>query len=488
MILSDAKNRLKVGVRHVKKNTVLLLAVLLILSNVMTYQITRSADPLTEPSPVEVDNGVNEGMPTELLPFLEVLDILNSRYLDEVTREELLEAAIQGMVDMLDDPQTSFLDATHWEEMMIKLDGSFSGIGIEITSDQDYITVLVPIKNTPGERAGLLSGDRIVAVDGEDTIGISTTEAVKLMRGPVDTKVTLTVERPGVDGQLTFEIIRANIILPSVFPEMLENNMGYIEITTFDDHTGGDFQEALLELEAQGMKGLILDLRNNPGGLLSEAIKIGQELLPAGPITHMVDRDGKIEKTYLSYGVKKDYPIVVLVNGSSASASEIIAGAIQDTESGVLVGTKTYGKATVQSLENLSNRAGLRFTVAKYQTPNGRDIHDVGLEPDVVIELPEEAYLLFHRIVSDLEPGDEDPTVMFLQRMLKTLKYDVSDSGVYDSDTEKAVRSFQSNRGLTETGAINQETRVILDEEVEKELKRLDVQLKKAKEILRTNM
>jgi carboxyl-terminal processing protease len=470
-----------------KKKTVLFLAVLLIASNLVTFQITRGANPPVTPIPVDNSNGVVK-TPEELQPLVEVLDILSKRYLDEVSREELLEAAIKGMIDSLDDPQTSFLDPTHWQEMMIKLDGSFSGIGIEITSEQNYITVLAPIKNTPGERAGLLSGDRIVEVDGEDTVGITTMEAVKLMRGPAGTKVILTVERPGIDGQLTFEITRANIILPSVFPELLEGGIGYIEITTFDDHTGSDFRQALLELEAQGMKGLILDLRDNPGGLLNEAVKMGQELLPAGPITHMVDREGNIRETYRSFGVQKDYPIVVLVNGSSASASEIIAGALQDTGSAVLVGTKTYGKATVQSLENLSNSAGLRFTVAKYQTPSGRDIHGVGLEPDFVVELPEEFFMLHHRITSDLKPGDEEPSVLFLQKMLKTLKYNVSESGVFDSATERAVRSFQGKHGLSVNGEVNSQTRIKLHDEVDNELKRLDTQYKKAIEILRTKM
>jgi carboxyl-terminal processing protease len=436
------------------------------------------------PPPVSADTGNSNKTPEELEAFLEVLDILTDRYLDEVSAEELINAAIKGMVDSLDDPQTSFLDPSHWEEMMIKIDGSFSGIGIEINSVDGYITVIAPIKNTPGERAGLQSGDRIVEVDGDDIIGITTMEAVKLMRGPEGTPVTITVERETVDGQLTFEIIRGNIVLPSVFPEMLENSIGYIEISTFDDHTGEDFRKALLELETQDMKGLILDLRNNPGGLLSEAIKVGQELLPAGPITHMVDRDGNIVTTYRSYGVEKNYPIVVLVNGASASASEIIAGAFQDTGTATLVGTKTYGKATVQHLEGLSNSTGLRYTMAKYTTPNGRDIHEEGLEPDIVIELPDKYYMVHHRVVSDLNPGDENTSVLFLQKILLALDYRVDESGVYDQATEQAVRSYQSRQGLPVTGKLNDATRNKLDEDLDKLQERLDEQFKKAKELI----
>lgn len=464
-----------------------MLVIVLLFSNAITYRATRSAYKFNAVIPPSSDQGEDK-TPEELKPFIEVLDILAQRYLDEISKEELINSAIKGMVDSLEDPQTSYLDATHWEEMMIKIDGSFSGIGIEINSVNDYITIIAPIKNTPGEQAGLKAGDRIVNVDGEDVIGFTTMEAVKLMRGEKGTKVTLTVERDGVDEPLIFEIIRDNIVLPSVFPEMMDNSIGYIEVTTFDEHTGSDFREALLELETQGMKGLILDLRDNPGGLLTEAIEIGQELLPAGPITHVVDRDGIIQETYRSYGLEKTYPIVVLVNGGSASASEIIAGAFQDTGTGVLVGTKTYGKATVQHLEGISGSNGLRYTVAKYQTPNGRDIHEEGLEPDVIVELPQEFFISHHRLVSDLKPGDDDSSVLFLQKMLAALKYKVTDSGVFDSETEKAVRSFQSKHGLSVTGEVNQETRTKLNDEVDALLKQLDNQLDKAREIILENM
>lgn len=474
----------------VKKRTVFLLVVILIFSNAITYRATRATYRWRKPTPDAASPaaGDKESVREELKPFIEALDILSKRYLDEISNEELINAAIKGMVESLDDPQTSFLDPTHFEDMMIKLDGSFSGIGIEINSVDDYITIIAPIKNTPGERAGLLAGDRIVAVDGEDIKGISTMQAVKMLRGAEGTSVTLTVERPGVADQLTFEIVRGNIVLPSVFPKKLEKDIGFIEIATFDEHTGDDFREALLKLETEGMRGLIIDLRDNPGGLLSEAIKIAQELLPAGPITHVVNRDGKIMNTYRSYGVVKEYPIVILVNGASASASEIIAGAFQDSGAGVLVGTKTYGKATVQNLEGLSNSAGLRYTVAKYQTPNGRDIHEVGLEPDVVVELPAEFFMVHHRIVSDLKPGDEGVNVLFLQKMLLALQYNVSETSNYDKATEQAVRSFQSKHGIRVTGRVDLATRTKLDEEVNLLLERLDTQKQKAIEILLQKM
>ncbi|WP_050780774.1 S41 family peptidase [Dethiobacter alkaliphilus] len=475
-----------------KRRIIIMLAVALVLSNLITYRATRNAYrwPVNMPPAAEEngDDNVAEEKSAELAAFLEVLSILEDRYLDEVSQEELLTAAIQGMVESLDDPQTSFLDPSHWEEMMITIDGSFSGIGVEINSVDDYITIISPIRNTPGERAGLLAGDRIVEVDGEDIVGITTMEAVQLMRGPEGTPVTITVERDGVDEPITVEIIRESIMLPSVFPKMLESGIGYIEVTNFDEHTGETFREALLELETEDMGGLILDLRDNPGGLLNEAVKIARELLPAGPITHMVDRDGEILETYQSFGTEKPYPIVVLVNGASASASEIIAGAFQDTGTATVVGTKTYGKATVQHLEGLANSTGLRYTVAKYQTPNGRDINEVGLEPDVEVELPDELRVLFHRVARDLKPGDEDMNVQFLQQMLKSLDYNVNDTGVYDSATERAVRSFQNEHGLNATGELNLETRTQLNEEIDRLLEENDTQMQKAVEVILEKM
>ena len=422
----------------------------------------------------------------ELLPLVEVLNILSERYLEDVSREELIKEAINGMVNSLDDPQTNFLDSAHFEEMMIKIDGSFSGIGIEISEVDGYITIIAPIKDTPGEKAGLLPGDRIIAIDGQDVVGMTTMEAVKLIRGPEGTSVRLTVEREQLTEPLEFQITRANIIVPSVFSELLAEQIGYIQITSFDEHTGQDFQKAILELETEGMRGLLLDLRNNPGGLLDQAVLVAQEIIPAGPITHMVDRDGNVLQTYHSYGTKKAYPMVVLVNGASASAAEIIAGAVQDTDAGTLVGTKTYGKATVQHLESLSQLGGLRYTVAKYQTPNGRDIHENGLEPDVVVELPDDYYFLQYGIYSDLKPGDEGGSVLILHKMLTALQYPVQETAQYDGQTEKAVRAFQAAHGLAASGAVNQATREELTTQLEPLLEEMDLQKKRALEILRT--
>ncbi len=459
---------------------------LLLVSNLMTFRATRDFyqwrvnTPPSSSSPVNNDNGQEQ-----LETFYKVLEILAERHLQEVSMEELIDAAIKGMVGVLDE-QTRYMSPQEWQDMMDKTSGTFSGIGIEIVSVDGYITIIAPIKGTPGERAGLLPEDRIVGVDGEDIRGISAMEAVTLIRGPEGTPVTLKVLRGEEETELTFEIIRGNIVMPSVIYKLLEDSIGYIEISNFDDHSGQDFSVALMELENQGMNGLLLDLRNNPGGLLSEAVKIGQDLLPAGPITFVVDRDGETLNTYYSYGAAKPYPIVVLINGASASASEIIAGALQDTGAGVLVGTKTFGKATVQHLEGLGGSAGISYTIAKYKTPDGRDIHGQGLEPDFTVELPAGHFL--HPLTLDMKKGDENSNVTFLQQTLALIGYDLPETGIFDADTEQAVMDFQRDFDLPVTGSVKQDTRKMLHEAAEDARERMDTQMQKAMEIIREKM
>lgn len=368
--------------------SIILVLIIFIMSNVTTFFVTLGARETFRVLPPgtgdqEEDPG---GDPEEMALFFEVLEIIKENYVDSVDLKELEEGAIQGMLEVLGDPQANFFDRESMEDMMSKTLGSYSGIGIVIDSQDNYITVISPIKGTPGERAGLLPGDRILEVDGESIVGITTSEAASLMRGPKGESVTLQVERAG-EGPLEFIIVRDDIDVESVFPEMLEEDIGYIFISNFDRSTGKEFEEALVKLEGQGMKGLILDLRDNPGGLLTEAVRVGKAIVPAGPITHVVDGSGKTIQTHNSQLEKKPYPIVVLVNGYSASASEIVAGALQDSHGAQLVGTRTFGKATVQNLEELSNQGGIRYTVAKYLTPNRRNIHGEGLEPDHMVEL-----------------------------------------------------------------------------------------------------
>jgi carboxyl-terminal processing protease len=471
-------------VSFLKNKTIFLLCIVILVSNLLTFQVTteinkRRAD--TPPSSSLGDETINSGR-EGLAAFYEILDILSERHLEEITYEELIQAAIEGMINTLDDPQTTFMDVSHWQDFLNLNKGTFTGIGIEIMSVDEYVTVYAPIKGTPGERAGLLAGDLIIEVDGQDITGFSTFEAVQLIRGPEGTDVTLKILRD--NEPLTLTITRESIQVPSVYNDMLPEKIGYIEVTNFDQNTGEEFIIALMELENKGLEGLILDLRGNPGGLLDEAVKVGQALLPAGPITYVVDREGRKINTYYSYGTAKPYPIVLLVNGASASASEIIAGAFQDSNAGILVGTKTFGKATIQHMEELADKTGLKYTVAKYLTPKERDINGVGLEPDFLVELPQ-AHMYRYTLTLDLQRGDENYNVRYLQRILNILEYGVSVSGIFDGPTENAVSAFQAELGLPVTGRVDQYTRNKLQQEMDSALEKMDTQKQKAMEIIR---
>ncbi len=322
----------------------------------------------------------------ELTFFYEVLEIIKNKYVEEIDFQKLEEGAVRGMLEALGDHQTTFFTAEDMENMLIHTKGTYEGIGVVIDSRDGVITIIAPIKGTPGERVGLLPGDQIVEVDGKNIVGMDINEIVRMIRGPKGEPVTIKVQREGTQSLLSYTIIRASVELESVFPKMLAENIGYIQISNFNNTTGKDFEEALAQLEKESLAGLILDLRNNPGGLLSEAIRVSQAIVPAGPITHVVDGSGNVLTTYYSKQEKKPYPVVVLVNSFSASASEILAGALQDSHGALLVGTRTFGKATVQTLDTLSNNFGLRYTIAKYLTPQGRNIHEEGLIPDYLLE------------------------------------------------------------------------------------------------------
>ncbi|AZR72203.1 peptidase S41 [Anoxybacter fermentans] len=318
--------------------------------------------------------------------------IISNFYVDEVDSDRLINAAIRGMVEELD-PFSAYLEPEEYEDLQTDLlEGVFGGIGIVITIRDGKLTIISPIKDTPGEAAGLQAGDIILEVDGKSTEGISTDTAVKWMRGEPGTKVILTIKR-GDEEPKKYEIIRGLIEVPYIDYELREDKIGYIDIFQFGSGVGQDVQEVMKEFASNGVKGIILDLRNNPGGLLNEAVNVASSFIEKGPIVHIRQRDGVKETLWVNRFIKHyDYPLVVLVNGGSASASEIVAGAIQDTGVGVLVGTRTFGKGTVQNVIPLSDGSAFKITTARYYTPNDRFIHEDGIEPDVVVEFdPEKA-------------------------------------------------------------------------------------------------
>ncbi len=317
---------------------------------------------------------------------LRALQVVKSRYVEEVPVETLMAGSIKGMVNSLNDPHSVYMDAKMFKEFMIETEGSFGGVGIVIGTKDKLLTVVAPIEGTPGEKAGIKSGDQIVKIDGQDTKDLALDEAVNKIRGPEGSKVVLTIKR----GQelKDYTLTRSNIQIKTVAGKLLDNNIGYIRISMFNENTGNDFVRKLQELEKQGMKAIVLDLRDNPGGLLDESVKVASQLVPKGPVVSVVTRDGRRE-THSSNLEAPKYPVAVLVNGGSASASEIVAGAVQDTGVGTLIGTKTYGKGSVQTVIRLDEGSAIKLTIAKYLTPKDRSINGVGIEPDIKVELPE---------------------------------------------------------------------------------------------------
>ncbi|KNZ68429.1 carboxyl-terminal protease [Thermincola ferriacetica] len=334
-----------------------------------------------------------------------VISLIERNYLEKVKTETLVEGAVKGIVDSLGDPYSVYMPPKMFKELQEKMQGSFGGVGIIVSMKGEHIAVIEPIKGTPAEKAGIKAGDIITKVNDKDTKDMDLDTAVGLMRGPVGTEVVLQVFRKQTNKFLNFKIVREMIEVPTVEGKILPNTkIGYIAISMFASNTDEELDKVLQEVLAHKPKGLILDLRDNPGGDLESAVRIADKFIPKGPIVYVEYRTGS-DEYYEADDKRIELPLVVLINENSASASEIVAGAIKDTGSGTLVGTKTFGKGVVQSIYTLQNKAGLKLTTAKYLTPKKRDIHKKGIQPDVKVELPEnsEKDLQLEKAISILE-------------------------------------------------------------------------------------
>jgi carboxyl-terminal processing protease len=322
--------------------------------------------------------------------FTEVLSLIQANYVDETKPRDLIYGGIKGMLETLD-PHSSFMPPDIFKEMQVETQGSFGGLGIEITVKDRQLTVVAPIEGTPADRAGLHPGDRIVKIDGKLTKDMTLMEAVKNLRGPRGTSVTLTILREESPGPFELTLVREIIDVKSVKSKDLGDGIAYIRVSSFQERTGKDLMKAIEQLGQNGMSAMVLDLRNNPGGLLNQAVHVTDLFLDKGQL--IVYTEGRIKNQDLRFSAEHGaqipkVPIVVLVNGGSASASEIVAGALQDWKRAVVLGTKTFGKGSVQTVIPLSDGSGLRLTTAKYFTPKGRSIHGTGLLPDIVVEVP----------------------------------------------------------------------------------------------------
>lgn len=320
----------------------------------------------------------------------QIEEMLDTYYVEDYDKELAEELMYTGLVAGVGDPYTYYLSADSLAEQVEKNSGHFVGIGVEIyAGDDGYIVVSSVTPGGPAEAAGILAEDKITEVDGESITGKTAADVSALVKGEEGTDVMLTIFRESTGEVLEKTVTRQDIQVQTVSWRMMDDNIGYISITNFRENTYNQFKEALDTLEAEGMEKLVLDLRNNTGGLVKSAHEIGEELLPEGIMVYTMDKEGNREDT-LCDDVYNDVPMVVLVNGNSASAAEILAGAIQDTGRGELIGTTTFGKGLVQRLFTLPDGSGLNVTIQKYYTPNGTSIHGVGITPDYEVELPEE--------------------------------------------------------------------------------------------------
>jgi carboxyl-terminal processing protease len=334
-------------------------------------------------------SSAQEGIEAKLDIFLQVLDIVRNDYIDKhLDGSKLVYGAVKGFLAALDDPYTRFMEPKSFKEMQIRMKGAYSGIGIYIGIKENQLSVISPIKNTPAVRAGLKAGDAIVTIDGTSTVDMALEEAVSMIRGPQGSTVKLGILRKGAKTAKEYTVMRDNIKIESVEEKQLDKNIDYIRLNTFENQAAAiQLEKKLKSMSNNGSKGLILDLRNNGGGLLQNAVDIGSMFIESGPIVYTVDRNDNRESLDASGEILWSGPMVVLVNEASASASEILAGALKDNKRATLVGTKTFGKALVQNVRTLSDGSAVLVTIAKYLTPNGDDINKKGIVPDVVVTL-----------------------------------------------------------------------------------------------------
>jgi carboxyl-terminal processing protease len=334
-------------------------------------------------------SALDKGVYKDIKTFNEVFDMVKKNYVEEVDSSALMQGAINGMIKSLD-PHSTYMTPELYKELEVETQGRFGGIGIEITLLKDVLTVVSPIEDTPAFNAGVKSGDQIIKIDGKSTKDISIMEAVKKLRGPQDTKVTITIMRENMAKPKDFVLTRAIIQVKSVKAKTFDDNIGYIRIASFHERTADDVRKALRDIDkkVRPMKGLVLDLRNDPGGLLIQAIEVSDMFLKAGVIVSTRGRTKTMETKAIAKNDSNEItcPIVVLVNEGTASAAEIVAGALQDNGRALIIGTKTFGKASVQTVIPLEDGSALKLTTARYYTPKGRSIQAEGIKPDVIVK------------------------------------------------------------------------------------------------------
>ncbi|CAH0225904.1 S41 family peptidase [Peribacillus simplex] len=414
-------------------------------------------------------------------------DKIKDNYYEEVDEEKLVDGAINGMIKSLDDPYSAYMDKKEASSFHESISSSFEGIGAEIQEQDGQIMVVSPIKGSPAEKAGVKPNDIILSVDGKSVEGLSSSEAVLKIRGEKGTKVDLSISRAGESEPIELTIKRDTIPIETVYAEMLDDGVAKIQVTSFSEHTVQELKTALEEMSKKDMKGLVLDLRGNPGGLLDQAIEMASLFIPNGEVVLQVEgRSGKKEVYKSENDGELKIPVVVLIDDGSASASEIVAAAVSESADIPLIGVKSFGKGTVQTAEDFEDGSNFKYTAAKWLTPEGNWIHKKGIKPDINVKLPDYASLPYISPDKELKASDSSSEVKAAEEMLKEAGHDPGKiDGFFDEATTNAVIAFQREQKIKETGTIKDDTTVKLMQVIREKILKNDTQVKKAVEVLK---
>lgn len=444
----------------------------------------------------ETDDNVNnndELQFSSFQPLEEMYTILMTRYLEEVDSDTLIEGALEGMAASIDDPYTEFLDEAESTSMDEDIQGSFEGIGAEVMKEGEYVRIVSPIAGSPAEDAGLMPNDLIVEVDGESVADLNINEAVALIRGPQGTDVDLLILRG--DNEFTVTLTRDSIPVESVRYELDENHptIGYVHITNFNLPTYEEVVDAITELQNQGAEQFVFDVRGNPGGLLNSALDISNIFVEDGQ--PLMQSQGRDEEPFIYYADSDEYgdfkltdSSVLLIDGGSASASEILAGAMSQSAGITLIGTPTFGKGTIQNIQELSRNGELKFTAGRWLTADGDWVNEEGIQPDIEVEMPDYQNFLIINPEESYEEGDVSESVQNINGILDALGYDIGEvDNSFDEETRRAVESFQEEQNLATDGVVTGETARELISALRELLERNDTQYNRAIEYLLDN-
>ncbi|USK78265.1 S41 family peptidase [Peribacillus frigoritolerans] len=414
-------------------------------------------------------------------------DTIKDNYYEEIDEEKLVDGAINGMIKSLDDPYSAYMDKKEASSFHESISSSFEGIGAEIQEQDGQIMVVSPIKGSPAEKAGVKPNDIILSVDGKSVEGLSSSEAVLKIRGEKGTKVDLSISRAGESEPIELTIKRDTIPIETVYAEMLDDGVAKIQVTSFSEHTVQELNTALKEMSKKNMKGLVLDLRGNPGGLLDQAIEMASLFIPNGEVVLQVEeRSGKKEVYKSENDGELKIPVVVLIDDGSASASEIVAAAVSESADIPLIGVKSFGKGTVQTAQDFKDGSNFKYTAAKWLTPEGNWIHKKGIKPDITVKLPDYASLPYISPDKELKASDSSSEVKAAEEMLKEAGHDPGKiDGFFDEATKNAVTAFQREQKIKETGTIKDDTTVKLMQVIREKILKNDTQVKKAVEVLK---